>query len=84
MAMYIQICNIYICCTGDTSTLQTKAGGGFETAGQLFFFYCTAKEKVKGSQRIPAGVSYELYMLWLKINVIDLYLVFIHSFFFFL
>lgn len=39
-------------CTGDTSTLQTEAGGSFEIARQLFVFYRTPKEKVKGSLRI--------------------------------
>jgi len=38
-----------MCCTGDASTLQTEAGGGFKITGQLFLFYSTAEEKVKGS-----------------------------------
>lgn len=69
-----------MCCAGDTSTLQTEAGGGFKITGQLFLFYCTAEEKVKGPLRIPGGVSYKFYMLQLKINVIDLYHIFKHFF----
>lgn len=55
-----------MCCTGDASTLQTEAGGGFEITGQLFLFYRTAEEKVKGSLRIPGGVSHKLYTFQLK------------------